>query len=236
MMFNTFNVMIIFAILIAVSVPFLLLKNKDYIVLAFVPYVYLLFLATMNISLYFPLVLALCISIVYCILTDKQKLFKILTMVSFLLLYYNILSDLDIHVTVFTIGILLFYALYITRCLMSGSKEDQNVIEYILLIVLNLIAITQYINEADGMLYVVLLLLLTIFSYLKKYGPAFIVSIAFILINMFLLTRLFWLSLPWWIYILGVGLILILFAVLNEINEKDKVKNKFIDIKNKLNL
>ena len=86
------------------------------------------------------------------------------------------------------------------------------------------------------MLYVILLLITTIFAYLKKFGPAFLVSIIFILINMFLLTRLFWLSIPWWIYILGVGLVLILFAVLNEINEKGTMKNKLIEIKNKLDI
>ena len=86
------------------------------------------------------------------------------------------------------------------------------------------------------MLYVILLVILTMISYLRKYGPAFIVSIVFILINMFLLTRRFWLSLPWWIYILGVGLILIVFAIVNEIHEKNKFKENLISFKNNLDL
>ena len=53
---------------------------------------------------------------------------------------------------------------------------------------------------------------------------------------MFLLTRRFWLSLPWWIYILGVGLILIVFAIVNEIHEKNKFKENLISLKNNLDL
>lgn len=88
------------------------------------------------------------------------------------------------------------------------------------------------------MLYVTLLVILTIISYLYKLGPTFIVSIIFILINVILLTRNFWLSIPWYLYILLIGSILIAFAVNNELNsKKDKViKSKLNDIKNKLNL
>ena len=234
MTFNSFNVMPVLAIIIAVSVPFLLIKNKNYIVLAAVPYLYLLMLTTMDISIYFPYVLGLCISLAYFVLSDKNVIFKILSVITSLLLYYKIINDLELKATIFTIGVLLIYTLFVTRNIMS--KQDSKVIEYILMILINLIAISFYTNEADGMVYVILLLIITIFSYLKKYGPAFLVSIIFILINMFLLTRLFWLSLPWWIYILGVGIILILFAVLNEINEKDNIKNKLIDFKNNLKL
>ena len=119
---------------------------------------------------------------------------------------------------------------------MMKNTEDKKIIEYILLIIINLMAVSSYTSEVDGMLFVILLLIITIYSYLKKYGPAFIVSIAFILINMFLLTRVFWLSLPWWIYILVVGIVLIIFAILNEINEKDKVKNIITEFKTKLKL
>ena len=236
MTFNEFNVMIVLAILIAILIPFLVIYNKEYIKLAFVPYAYLLMLCSMDISLYFPYVLALCISIVYLIFTDKHILFKILTIITSLLLYYKVITDLEITITLFTIGILILYSSFITRDLMKEQPNDSKVIEYILLIIINIIAITSYKSETDGMLYVILLLIITIFSYLKKYGPAFLVSIVFILINMFLLTRLFWLSLPWWIYILGVGLILILFAVLNEINEKGTMKEKLKDFKDRLNM
>ena len=236
MTFNGFNVMIVLAILIAVLIPFLVIYKKEYIKLAFVPYLYLLMLCSMDISLYFPFILAFCISIVYLLYTDKHLIFEIATMATSLLLYYKVIIDLEVKATVFTVGILILYTLFITRVLMKNKQEDAKIFEYILLIVINIVAITYYSGEADGMLYVILLLITTIFAYLKKFGPAFLVSIIFILINMFLLTRLFWLSIPWWIYILGVGLVLILFAVLNEINEKGTMKNKLIEIKNKLDI
>ena len=235
MTFGNINVMVILSILIIVTVPFLLLKDKKYITLAFVPYVYLLVQTSMNISMYIPYVLALCISIVYLLLSEKKILFKILTMITSLLLYYMIIGDLKLNTTIFTIGILLIYTLFITRNIMK-QVNDVKPLEYILFISINFLAITSYTSEADGMLYVILLLIITIFAYIKKYGPAFLISIIFILLNMFLLTRLFWLSIPWWLYVLGVGIILILFAVLNEINEKKDIKKKIIDFKNNLKL
>ena len=168
MTFNGFNFMIVIIILIAITVPFLVIKNKDNIKLGFVPYAYLLMLTSMDISLYYPYVLALCISIVYLIFTDKHLLFKIVTMITSLLLYYKIITDINMTLTTFTIGILIIYSLFITRNLMKEKHEDAKVIEYILLILINLIAITSYKSETDGMIYVILLLIITIFSYLKN--------------------------------------------------------------------
>ena len=151
-------------------------------------------------------------------------------------MYYHILNDIYITLVVFTLGVLLIYSLIITRDILKPRTKDYKVFEYILFICINFLAITSFANEADGMLYVILLVILTMISYLRKYGPAFIVSIVFILINMFLLTRRFWLSLPWWIYILGVGLILIVFAIVNEIHEKNNFKENLISLKNNLDL
>ena len=63
------------------------------------------------------------------------------------------------------------------------------------------------------------------YSYMKKYGAIFIVSILAILVNAILLTREFWLSIPWWIYLLLVGGILIGFAIKNESDDrKEKIR------------
>ena len=236
MTFYNFNTMIIIAILLIVGIPLLTIKNKDYSKYVFIPFAYLFILSNMDISLYIPIVLLLFVNIVYYISSNKNIIFKVLIIISTLMLYYRVIYDVGLNLTVFTVGILLLYSLYITRNIIKGDESLSKVIEYFLLIVINFYAITSYTSETDGMIYVVLLLIITIYSYLKKYGPSFLVSIIFILVNMFLLTRMFWLSLPWWIYILGVGIILILFAVLNEINEKSNLKNKFIELKNNLKL
>ena len=225
MVFNNINFMIPISILIISVVTLLPFKDKIFKNLVYVPYAYIVVMLFNDISLYIPLIIGLIVSIIYYFIYNKSKVFKVIIMLFYILTYYQILYDLHLDLTVLKVGILLIYSLIITRDLMKDVK-DNIVVEYILFILFNLLAITFYTNEADGMLYVVFLIILTIYTYYKKYGPAFLMTILFILVNMFLLTRMFWLSLPWWIYVLGVGIILILFAVLNEISEKDNIKDK----------
>lgn len=238
MVFNNINCMIIIAIIISLVIPLLVMIDKDYMKLAWAPYVYLLGMINTEpyITIYVPLVIGIGISVIYYFNSDKKLLFKCLILLLSLIMYYHILNDIYITLVVFTLGVLLIYSLIITRDILKPRTKDYKVFEYILFICINFLAITSFANEADGMLYVILLVILTMISYLRKYGPAFIVSIVFILINMFLLTRRFWLSLPWWIYILGVGLILIVFAIVNEIHEKNNFKENLISLKNNLDL
>ena len=83
-----------------------------------------------------------------------------------------------------------------------------------------MLAIASYSGETDGILFVLLIVGLVILSYIKKYGCLFLVSIGSILLNVFLLTREFWFSIPWWVYLLGIGSILIIFAIRNEAKEE----------------
>ena len=119
---------------------------------------------------------------------------------------------------------------------MSKENSDYKIIEYIGLIFIYSLAIPKYSGEPDGMLFVLLLLVLTIVSYNKKYGPLFLTSLCFILVNVFLLTRTFWLSIPWWIYILFVGSTLIAFSIRNEISEKNKKESLIKEVSKKLDL
>lgn len=238
MVFNNINCMFIIAILLSLVIPLLVMVDKDYLKLACAPYIYLFGISIMepNITLYVPLVIGIGISIIYYFNSDKKLLFKSLILLLSLIMYYHIIDDIHVTLVLFTIGVLLIYSLIITRNILKPRTKDYKVFEYILFICINFIAITSFVNEADGMLYVILLVILTMISYIRKYGPAFIVSIVFILINMFLLTRRFWFSLPWWIYILVVGLILIVFAVVNEIHEKNNIKENLLNLKNNLDL
>ena len=79
------------------------------------------------------------------------------------------------------------------------------------------------------MLLVVLVLML--YSYYKKYGSQFIVNVAALILGSLYLTREFWANLPWWLYLLGIGSVLIVVAVRNEAREKEnKISiGKFID-------
>ena len=100
------------------------------------------------------------------------------------------------------------------------------VFEYLGSIVICLIALFNYSSEMDGIIFVFGLTILVIISYYLKYGPIFLVSLFSIILNVLILTRTFWLNIPWWLYILFIGIILICFAVYNEVNEK---KNKTIE-------
>ena len=106
-------------------------------------------------------------------------------------------------------------------------------IEYLGFIFLNILTIRNYTSDQDGTIFVIFLILLVIGSYTLKYGPIFLVSLFAIIVNIVLLTRDFWLNLPWWLYVLITGLILIGFAIYNEIREKKPVIK---DIKEKLDL
>ena len=136
-------------------------------------------------------------------------------------------------------GSYLVLLLISTRTILNKYSISYKVWEYLGCSLINLIAIITYTSEMDGIIYVMVLTLLVIISYIYKYGPIFIVCLISILLNVFILTRTFWFSIPWWLYILLVGSILIAFAIYNEIREKNNqqvVKNKLETFKNDLDL
>lgn len=156
---------------------------------------------------------------------------------SILIIFYMVLGDLNLfNYSILTYGILIVYLLIITRTIIYKYIDYIKTLEYIGLVTINLLSLMSYNNEINGIYYTSFLVLLTMFSYIKKYGPSFLVSIIFILINIFLLTREFWFSIPWWLYILIIGIILILFAMNNELKNKDLIKTKFNKIKEKFKL
>lgn len=134
-----------------------------------------------------------------------------------------IINDLNLtNITALNIGIYSITLLLITRTILAKQNNDYKPIEYVGLIIIYIIAINSYVSEFDGMMFILLLLAYTVIGYNNQWGPVTRVSLAFILINVFLLTKMFWLSLPWWVYILIIGLVLIGFAIKNELIEKDK--------------
>ena len=136
-----------------------------------------------------------------------------------------LIKDLELtNITILNNGIYLIWLPLITRTILKKYPIDYKKIEYAGYILINLIAISNYHNELDGMIFVFLLTVIVIISYLLKFGPIFIICLIAILLNVLLLTRTFWLGLPWWLYILLIGSILVGFAIYNEIsNKKDKI-------------
>lgn len=155
---------------------------------------------------------------------DKSKdIFKSMAFFGILLFYESFISEIELEYQAFyMIGITIFIISMFKNILKKYVKEIEN-IEYLVYGILYFLALANYNNEKDGMIYVAFMVGVLIYSYIQKYGTLFIITLAGILINAVALTRTFWFSIPWWVYLLIIGGILIGFAIKNE---NDDNKNK----------
>lgn len=183
----------------------------------------LLVIFKIDTNTYFNEILLILWSFIHIIFfEDKEKdLFKVIGSFCLLILYNSLSNDLELtELTLFNyLGVILF-VIYLYRIILKKYIKELDTIEAITFIIIYLSAISAYNDEIDGILFVLLIVGLVILSYIKKYGSIFFVSIGAILVNVFLLTREFWFSIPWWVYLLGIGTILIVFAIRNEAREE----------------
>lgn len=239
--FNNFNYMYIVSIFVIfglISLIYYRFKNI-YIVLF---YVYILFHISSIESIKYIGILLLILGTFISYLRKEnivKDIFRFVLYICIFNLYVLIINDLKLYdVTVLTVGSYLILLLISTRTILKRYTSSYKRFEYIISILINLIALVNYTSEMDGIIYVMFLTLLVIISYIYKYGPMFIVSLIFILLNVLILTRTFWFSIPWWFYILLVGSILVGFAIYNEVkeNKDNKIKSKVNAIKDSLDL
>ena len=163
---------------------------------------------------------------VYFYKNEKSKdLFKILTTISVITLYYTVAEDLKIlEFTLFELLGVVVSGMYIIKFVIAKYYKETDVVEYLFWAIIYLYAIANYVDSRDGILFSVLIIAIIFYSYYKKYGATFLAGIIAILVNAFALTKEFWFSIPWWIYLLAVGGILVGFAIKNEANEnKEKI-------------
>lgn len=198
-------------------------------------------------SIYTNLIIALIWSLIH-MLTKKQESskFEVTSYIIGLILYNNIIAEISNYniiidsITAFKyLGYIVTSFLITRRILKKYYNEGYKFIEYIVCIVIYITAIQNYTSQMDGMIFVFMLVLITVISYIKKYGPIFFTTIIAIVLNGFLLTREFWFSIPWWVYMLTIGSILILFAIRNELNEnkqKEVLKSKFKSFKDYMDM
>ena len=83
----------------------------------------------------------------------------------------------------------------------------------------------------DAISIILVQLIFMVISYYKKYGAQFVVNTAMLIVSALYLTKGFWTLLPWWLYLLGIGSVLMALAVRNEAQEqKEKLSvGKMID-------
>ena len=166
---------------------------------------------------------------------QQKDIFKFLTYSGILYLYYIIIKDLKIeYSSVFSIS-LPIYAVIVLRTILNRYVKDIIPIEMTTFSIIYLLALPTYISELDGMIFVLCILGMIAFSYYKKIGSIFSISLAALIVNVFALTIDFWKSIPWWLYTLTIGIALISFAIYNETN-KGKSVDAIKKIRDKLML
>ena len=197
---------------------------------------------TFRFSIYIDLIIAILCTIIHIVEIPKEKIkFKVVLYLLCLALYNIGIGDITDKVrflkdiTAFNyLGYLIFGIITIRDIIKKYLKDEYKVFEYILCGFIYYFAIINYTSEFDGMIFVAILFLLTIISYIKKMGPIFFTTIIAIIVNVFLLTREFWFSIPWWAYMLVIGSGLIIFAIKNELSEnkqRELLKKKLKAIK-----
>ena len=212
------------------------LKEKKLSIFTIFSGIYLFFTSLNIESIYLKEILFISWSIVHFLFITPKKekdIFKFLSYLSILLLYNDIILDLQLgtYTLFFMLGYIVI-AILTLRTIMIKYITKVDAWEYITFGLIYLIALLNYSNESDGMLFGILIVIIIITSYLKKYGALFMVSLFAILVNIFALTREFWFSVPWWIYLLTIGTILIGFAIKNEITDKKTEINAINLLKN----
>ena len=173
----------------------------------------------------------------YFMKTQKSTdFFKGISFISVFLLYYSLIESLGLNIyNAFLMMGITVLAIGLIKDIMKNYSDNTDIVEYVILLIIYLFSLVSYNNEKDGMIFGIFLVCLLIFSYIKKYGAVFLVTLGVIILNAILLTREFWLLIPWWIYLLIIGFILIAFAVKNESDEnKFKAQDIIKNIKDKI--
>jgi len=223
---NDFNCIVknIIMLLSAIGLTTITVKEKKVSLYTMFSAIYMIFTIYNIQNVYFREVIFIIWSSINCYYIQDEKikdLFKSLSYIGSLLLYNTIIHDMNIDsYTVINMMGYVVLSIVVLRTILNKYFEDINIIEYIIYAIIYTIAISQYNNELDGILFGALLILIVMISYIKKYGSLFFISIFAILVNVFILTRKFWFSIPWWGYLLAIGIILISFAIRNEVNDK----------------
>lgn len=227
---------IVFSIIASIGLSGLAINRKKISVDIIFSFIYILYCVAQFENNYVQSIMILAWSIVNMYLIENEKckdLLKTSAYIAGLSLYNTILGDINLneYIAFEMIGILIV-AILILRKIIIKYFKDIDSLEYLVYICIYLTSITSYLDEKDGMIFILFVVGILIYSYIQKYGILFVVSSINILLNAILLTREFWTSIPWWIYLLLIGSILIAFAIKNESDDKKDKLNVGNIVKN----
>ena len=162
----------------------------------------------------------------------SKDFYKVIVMLTSYIIYQDLLEiiKLDEVMLCELLGVITLMTC-ISRGVVKKYVKEINGIEYFIIGITYFVFMmeAEVIGEAFSILFVELLFMF--YSYYKKYGSLFIINIAMLIVGALYLTRNFWLAVPWWLYLLGIGAVLISVAVRNEAKEvKGKITiGKFIE-------
>lgn len=150
----------------------------------------------------------------------------------FLAFYNDVLYNLGLRETpIFTLFGMLLTVTYLSRSIIVKYVNDIKYIEYIVIACIYLVFMGEASSLGDAISIILVQLIFMVISYYKKYGAQFVVNTAMLIVSALYLTKGFWTLLPWWLYLLGIGSVLMALAVRNEAQEqKEKLSvGKMID-------
>ena len=158
---------------------------------------------------------------------DSNRLYKIVGILSILGLYLSTLNHFNVeYISVYLLGWYLA-VMIITSYVFKNIHKDVEFFEYFGFIIISAIGLYIISDLSDEIIYIMILFVLTIMSFSKKWHSYFYCSLAVMVLSIILVSLEYLKVIPWYIYILLIGLALILFAMFDE---KKKI-NKNIDNK-----
>ncbi len=158
---------------------------------------------------------------------DNKEIYKLSAVASILGIYLKGMNDLNIgYYSIYFLG--LYLALIaITRLVFKKEEKELPLLESIAFIIISLISLIMINEPVDAILMIIIIFIITLFSFVNKYKVLLYCSLAGMIVHIVKQTLEFWASIPIYIYILIIGLTLILFAMFDErlnIKKKDKEK------------
>ena len=218
-----------------VGFGWLSLKNKNINVFTIAGYLSIIFMLDLFDN---ELIITLA-AFVYTLLhvffmeNDKYKdVYRVVTTIIFMNFYTELLFIMGLDDVIFfaLLGLLGAFS-YLSRNVINKYIQDVKVLEYIVIAILYLGFIGEATELSDAISIILVQVLFMIISYYKKYGAQFVGNTAMLIVSGIYLTKGFWALIPWWLYLLGIGSVLIGTAVRNEAKEKTEKINvgKIID-------
>lgn len=159
----------------------------------------------------------------YVLKQEGKEIYQSTVIFSIFGIYAKSLIDLDSNLySTVALGIILVSVSMSKGVFKKANSVLMGVIECIIIGLLTIIGSIAIQDPLDGVIYLGILLILSIFAYTKNWKYYLYSSIVGLLFGIFMLTIEYWKEIPWYVYILFIGLALIVFAMYDEKRKQNK--------------